>query len=168
MHVRVGAVVLAMMLGVLPSGSVAAADLATTVRADLEGRPISVAEISSHFCHDFAFPLVHCFSTPAKLEAAVAPSNGAVTAAFGPSDYVTIYSEPSYGGSYMHLSQNYDTLFWIGWNDRVSSFKSRNNASGTFWSDWYGTGLATDFCCNHTVPYLAAGIDNTFTSVYRG
>src|SRR5712691_4153153 len=128
MHVRVGAALLTMILIVLPSGSAAATNGASPVRADLEGRPIKVAEISSYFCHDFSFPLVHCFSTSARLEASLASTDGSVTAAFGPSDYVTMYSEPSYGGSYIHLSQNYDTLFWIGWNDRVSSFKGRNNA----------------------------------------
>jgi hypothetical protein len=175
-QLRAGAAVLAMVLIALPSGTAVAASGTSNIRADLEGRPIKVAEISSYFCHDHSFPVIHCFRTPAELEASLvsadqggaASSNGSISAAFGPSDYVTIYSDPSYGGSFMHLSQNYDTLYWIGWNDRVSSFKGRNNASGTFWSDWYGTGRATDFCCNHTVPYLSAAVDNTFTSVYRG
>ena len=168
MHIRAGAMILAMSLILASSGTASAAPAAPNVRADLEGKPIKVAEISSYFCHDYSFPDVHCFSTSAGLEAAVGSSTQSISTAFGPNDYVTIYSEPTYGGSYMHLSQNYDTLFWIGWNDRVSSFKGRNSASGTFWSDWYGTGRATDFCCNQTVPYLAAGVDNSFTSVYRG
>lgn len=68
----------------------------------------------------------------------------------------------------MHVSQNYDTLFWIGWNDRISSFKARNCARGTFWADWNGQGRATDFCCNQKASALTAAVDNTFTSVYRG
>lgn len=168
MQRRAVAAILALFLVALPHGvATAAASGAPSIRADLEGRPIKVAEISSFFCHDFSFPAIHCFGTPDALEAAIDIPSGAITAAFGPSDYVTIYAEPSYGGSYMHLSQNYDTLFWIGWNDRISSFKARNSASGTFWSDWSATGHATDFCCNQTVPYLLPSIDNTFTSVYR-
>lgn len=88
-------------------------------------------------------------------------------AAVGPSDYVTVYSDPSYGGSYMHVSQNYDTLFWIGWNDHISSYKARNSALGTFWSDWNAAGRRTDFCCNQVVATLPSTVDNTFTSVYR-
>lgn len=168
MPVRAGAVVLATIFCFASSGTATAANGPPNVRADLEGRPIKAAEVSSYFCHDFSFPDVHCFSTAAELETAAGAPGGAITAAYGPSDYVTIYSEPTYGGSYMHLSQNYDTLFWIGWSDRVSSFKGRNSNSGTFWSDWHGTGRATDFCCNQTIPYLSGSVDNTFTSVYRG
>jgi hypothetical protein len=138
------------------------------IRADLEGRTIKASEISTYYCHDRAFPLIHCFSTASRLEAALATTSLAAAAAFGPADYVTIYSDPSYAGSYMHLSQNYDTLFWVGWNDRVRSFKARNGAAGTFWTDWYGTGYGLGFCCDQTTPYLSATFDNAITSVYRG
>jgi hypothetical protein len=175
MRTRAGAAVLVILAALVLPGTAAARSGTPPVRADLEGSPLKVAEISSYYCHDYSFPTIHCFRTAAGVEAAIltssvgaATSDGTVVAAFGPNDYVTIYSEPSYGGSYMHLSQNYDTLFWIGWNDRISSFKGRNSASGTFWSDWYGTGHGTPFCCNQTVPWLSASVDNTFTSVYRG
>lgn len=167
---RVGgiAVVIGLLSTALLSGTVSAAEESPKVRADLEGRPIKASEIGSYYCHDFAFPEVHCFSTASELEAASASYEGLIATAIGPGDYVTVYSEPSYGGSYMHLSQNYDTLFWIGWNDRISSFKARNSARGTFWADWNGTGGRTDFCCNQTVAGLSSAVDNTFTSVYRG
>ena len=159
----------------LTTGSLAATDQRSPARADLEGRPIAATSASDYFCHDFDFPQVHCFRTAERLEAALAGAQATsqrvdaatgVTVSFGPQDYVTAYSDSSYGGSYIHLSLNYDTLYWIGWSDRISSFKVRNNRSGTFWENWYGGGRRTDFCCNHTVPWLAAGVDNTFTSVY--
>ena len=168
MRVRAVAVVIGMLGTVLLSGTAQAASESPNIRADLEGRPITASEISLYYCHDFAFPEVHCFSSASELEAALTPGDGLSAAAFGPNDYVTIYSEPTYAGSYMHVSQNYDTLFWIGWNDRISSFKARNSARGTFWSDWQATGHRTDFCCNQTVPALSSTVDNTFTSVYRG
>jgi hypothetical protein len=90
-----------------------------------------------------------------------------IAAAFGPSDYVTIYSEPSYGGSYAHLAANYDQLWLIGWNDRVSSFKVRNDGRGRFYGNWYGSGTIYSFCCNSTVPWMTSTTDNTFSSVYR-
>lgn len=166
---RVGgvSVLVGMLATVLVSGTVHAAN-ESPVRADLDGKPIRASEISSHYCHDHAYPQVHCFSTASELEAALISTDAAIAAAFGPNDYVTVYSEPTYGGSYMHLSQNYDTLFWIGWSDRISSIKARNSNRGTFWSDWYGAGQRTDFCCNQTVPYFSSAVDNTFSSVYRG
>lgn len=168
MRVRAIAMVFSMLGTVLLSGTVSAAEGSPRIRADLEGRLIKASEIGSYYCHDFAFPEVHCFSTAPELEAASASGEGLVASAFGPSDYVTIYADPGYGGSYMHVSQNYDTLFWIGWNDRISSFKARNSARGTFWSDWNGGGIGMAFCCNQTVAALSANMDNTFTSVYRG
>jgi hypothetical protein len=142
------------------------------LRADLDGRPIDPAQASSYFCHDFDFPQIHCFSTPSELEASVAQaamasSQGVVIAAFGPNDYVTVYSSPSYAGSFAHLSQSYDALATIGWNDMISSYRVRNSRTGAFYEHWFAGGSKKTFCCNQNVPSLAAGVDNTFSSVYR-
>jgi hypothetical protein len=142
------------------------------LRADLDGRPIDPAQASSYFCHDFEFPQIHCFSTPFELEAAVSQpvsssSQGVVIAAFGPADYVTVYSGSSYGGSFAHLSQNYDALATIGWNDMISSYRARNSRTGSFYEHWFAGGAKKNFCCNQNVPSLASGVDNTFSSVYR-
>ena len=142
------------------------------LRADLDGRPIDPAQASSYYCHDFDFPQIHCFSTPSDLEAAVAESGqlssqGVVVAAVSAYDYVTVYSSPSYAGSFAHLSQNYDALATIGWNDMISSYKARNSRTGTFYEHWFAGGAKKTFCCNQNVPSLAAGVDNTFSSVYQ-
>lgn len=142
------------------------------LRADLDGRPISPEQASAYYCHDFDFPWVHCFSTPDALEASMpltvsTSSQLAVVAAFGPSDYVTVYSSPGYAGSFAHLSQNYDVLATIGWNDTISSYKARNSRTGAFYEHWFAGGTKKSFCCNQNVPNLAAGVDNTFSSVYQ-
>ncbi len=164
MHARTVGVLVAMLTMSLFPTSVRAAS-APRARADLEGRAITVSEISTYYCHDRAFPLIHCFSTASRLEAALESSSPAPAASYGPADYVTIYSDPSYGGAYMHLSQNYDTLFWVGWLDRVRLFKARNGASGTFWTDSYGSGYGLGFCWNPTMPDVPATFDNAITSV---
>ena len=142
------------------------------LRADLDGRPIDPVQASSYFCHDFDFPQIHCFSTSADLDAALGEaisesSQGVVAAAFGPADYVTVYSLPTYAGSFAHLSQSYDALATIGWNDTISSYRARNSRTGTFYEHWFAGGAKKNFCCNQNVPSLAAGVDNTFSSVYR-
>jgi hypothetical protein len=142
------------------------------LRADLEGRPIDPARSSSYFCHDFDFPQIHCFNTPGELEDALAQPASASSqvgamAAFGPADYVTVYSGPSYAGSFAHLSQNYDALATIGWNDVISSYRARNNRRGTFYQHWFAGGATKQFCCNQNVPSLPAGVDNSFSSVYQ-
>jgi hypothetical protein len=168
------AVVLGLML--LASATTSAALAGTPrdqLRADLDGRPIKLADVGRWFCHDFDYPQLHCYSSAGALEQALvdrsAASGGGVTAlaAYGPNDYVTIYSEPSYAGSYAHLSANYDSLVLIGWNDRISSFKARNSQAGKFYSNWFGSGTVRSFCCNTTVPWMTSTYDNTFSSVYR-
>ena len=130
------------------------------ITARLDGRPIPATAAGDYYCHDLTYPLITCFSTADALEKQLATSVRAVSV------YVTIYSEPSYDGSYAHLSQDYDGLWAIGWNDRISSFKARNGESGRFYEEWYAGGDRYSFCCNQTEPMLGP-VDDTFSSVYR-
>ena len=67
----------------------------------------------------------------------------------------------------MYVSQNYDILALVGWNDRIRSYRGVNSGQGTFWTDWYQTGIGINFCCNTWVPGLASDLDKAFSSVYR-
>ncbi len=148
-------------IGVLvaaPDG-VAAADSAG-ITAELDGKPILATTAGEFYCHDLAYPLITCFSTANALEKHLATSVQAASV------YVTIYSEPTYDGSYAQLSQDYDGLWSIGWNDRISSFKARNGESGRFYEDWYAGGSHYSFCCDQTEPVLGAN-DDTFSAAYR-
>lgn len=89
-----------------------------------------------------------------------------VPAATSP-DYVMIYAGEYSSGAYMYLSQNYDTLFTIGWNDRIRSYLAVNSAHGVFWTDWFATGADLTFCCNAVGSTLPAAFDRTIASVYR-
>ena len=120
--------------------------------ADLDGQPVKSALISRFYCHDFDSPNVHCFRSASALERAVrrlaedrvtrqsgsattvsggglaGPTAGTLASVLG--DYVLVYDGTYYSGAYMYISQNYDTLWSISWNDRISSFNGRNGASG--------------------------------------
>lgn len=143
----------------------------SAITADLDGVPIPATDAGQYFCHDLEYPELRCFSTAQALEAAMptgpADDAGLALAAYGPNDYLTIYSEPAFGGSYAHLSQSYDGLWVIGWNDRISSFKGRNSARGSFYIDWYAGGSRLDFCCNQTAASLSGTFNNAISSVYR-
>jgi hypothetical protein len=140
-----------------PSG---AAAFGPRIQAELDGEPISAVDAGNYYCHDLSYPLITCFSNPASLEASLATNQAAARV------YVTVYSDASYTGAYAHLSQDYDGLWTIGWNDRVSAFVVRNGESGRFFTDWYEGGDRYDFCCNAEVPYLGS-FDDTFSSAYR-
>ncbi|MEI7743077.1 MAG: hypothetical protein WCK58_04910 [Chloroflexota bacterium] len=156
-------------------GAATSAAASPAVTADLDGLPIPIADIPNHFCHDHAFPVIHCFSTAAALEAAIgAPVSTVTSLAAGPvpltpapGDYVTIYSGLSWSGSYMYVGQDYDTLAFVGWNDRIRSYRSVNSGRGIFWTDWYRAGNSLSFCCNVMAASLSSTFDQQITSVYR-
>lgn len=158
-----------LLLATTTHGALAASPEASgqpTVVADLEGRAIEPAQIPNFYCHDRDFPVIHCYATALKLEAAVVSSSG-LTAAASPSDYVVVYAGTSYSTSYMFISQNYDVLALVGWNDRIRSYRALNGYSGRFFTNWYGSGTVLDFCCNQTAPYLSGTFDSQISSVYR-
>jgi len=154
-------------LALLSTGPVAAAepvDAGAQIEADLEGVPIPVAAISKFYCNDFDFPQIHCFRSAAGLDASL--STELSLSLLSGSDFVQIYDGSSYLGASMIHSQDYDALWVISWNDRISSFKGRNSATGHFWTDWYHGGSSYAFCCNQQVSSLG-GFNNTFSSVYN-
>lgn len=166
--------VLTVALLLTASPGLASAQALPEVEAYLDGQSIRPAGVSNHFCHDFGFPRIDCYSTANALEAALGrdlrlttATVGALSAGAADSvDYVTVYADALYGGTYMHLSQNYSALAIIGWNDRISSLKVRNSQSGKFWHDWFEGGTSYSFCCNSNVPSLGSH-DDQFSSVRR-
>lgn len=137
------------------------------VIADLEGKPIPTDRIPDYFCHDRDFPQIHCYRTASRLDAALGTATSSPSPLAGSADYVVVFSSPSYAGSYFYISQNYDALAVVGWNDRVRSYRALNGASGSFWTDWFENGTGQLFCCSQTVPVLSATFDRQFSSVYR-
>lgn len=162
-----GVAVAALSLGLAPAAVEAGADVDNRnpgITVDLDGsKEIRPADISRFYCHDFEFPRIQCFTTPELLEASSGSGQEMLMAGV---TFVTVYEHSTYAGAYMHVSGDYDTLFWIGWNDRISSFKAKNGLSGYFAVDWYGAGSTWAFCCNHSVSNLGS-YNDTFTSVYN-
>jgi hypothetical protein len=162
---RTRALLFGVLLALLPSTPAMAA--APEVRATLDGRPIPVSEIPDHDCDDLDYPLIRCFTGAPDGDASavveIGPLRLAGTAGVA---YVTVYSGAGFSGSSLVISQDYDTLAVVGWNDRISSFKGRNSETGKFNTDWFGSGSTWNFCCNQQTGNLGS-YDNTFSSVYR-
>ena len=144
--------------------------------ADLDGGPIKVVDVGKWYCHDFDYPVIHCFSDPQRLEESTfeavtrsranALARGDFAAAATGVVYVTVYEYTTYQGGYMHMSEDYSLLSLIGWGDRISSFRAKNSQSGAFWTDWLYSGTKYNFCCNQQLGSLG-GYNDTFSSVYR-
>jgi hypothetical protein len=168
MH-RILPAILSLALAAGMAGTVqAASGVEAVVHADLDGQPILISDIPTYFCHDRDFPAIHCFRTTRALEGSIAArSSGLAIGAAASSNYVIVYAGLSYSGTYMYISQNYDTLFTVAWNDRIRSYRGLNGASGVFWTDWCATGDDLTFCCNVLDPSLPSAFDKAITSVYR-
>ena len=79
--------------------------------------------------------------------------------------YVRIFDDATFEGASMYLSASYDNLSVIGWNDRISSYRSVNAGTGVFSEHAGGLGIDTTFCCNVNVSYVGAAKNDTFSSV---
>ena len=161
---RTRALLFGAVLAIAPSTPAMAAT--PRISATLDGRTMPVSEISRHYCHDLDFPTIRCFSLSRDRDLSLAVPVGELQATAAGVVYVTVFDQALFLGSSISISQNYDTLAAIGWNDRVSSFKAKNSESGRFYVDWLRGGSSWAFCCNQSTGNLST-YDNTFSSVYR-
>jgi hypothetical protein len=103
----------------------APATAADRLTATLDGQRIRIDRVGELNCHDFDFPVIRCFSSGTRLAtdiaSHVAPADGASLLLTG---YVTVYEHAAYQGASIALSVDQPYLSSIGWNDRISSFKS--------------------------------------------
>jgi hypothetical protein len=162
---RTHAVLVGLLLAVAVS-STARAAAPEKITATLDGRLIPASEIAEHDCHDLDFPIIRCFAEASDRDASLSVLAGVHVAAAAGLTYVTVWDGTNFTGASITLSQNYDTLVTIGWNDAISSFKGRNSETGRFYVDWFHGGASYSFCCNQQVGSLGT-LNNTFTSVYR-
>jgi hypothetical protein len=110
------------------------------IRAMMDGKPVSLERLDE----------LTCFATSEELEAAAPARFRAVhgVEAAAASGYVIAWEHADYNGSSRAMSIDYANLGSIGWNDRITSFKSFG-ATGRFWqhSPWdgwsYGFGGST-------------------------
>jgi hypothetical protein len=151
----------ALMAGAAHPPLAIGAEPPATVTAYLDGVAIPLEEVSKHYCDDFSYPVITCSSSPL-----VPAARTTLLSLLSSVEYVTVFDLPSYAGSFMNVSQDYGALVFIGWNDRISSFKARNGETGAFFTDWLYNGSQWSFCCNQQLPQLGA-YNNTFSSIMR-
>jgi hypothetical protein len=174
------AIVLLVSIALIVPAGVAASD--PTIRADLDGRPIPAVQIGDWFCHDFDYPLIHCFRTGAELDAAVAglgyqplgpgTSTNDRLSPTSPSgvlavSYVRVFVDAGYAGSSAYFSVDYWNLGLIGWNDKISSFVGLDSATGQFFENASFGGFIFGWCCNTQVSYVGNSSNDRFSSVRR-
>ena len=132
-----------------------------SLSATLDSKPIPLAHVGRYYCDDFSYPVITCSRSPVNVEQRA--SAASLAAAI---DYTTIYDYASFAGAYMHVTQDYNALSMIGWNDRIGSFRGKNGETGTMYRDWFYGGLTWNFCCNAQYGSLLSW-DNAISSIRR-
>lgn len=159
----VGATVLAMTFAVPISAS-------SGLSATLADKSISLDRAGTLSCHDFDYPVLRCFSTPAAMSLDVAgraEGRSVSKQGFEVSDsgYVIVYEHSLYAGNYMILSADQAWLSSIGWNDKISSFKSFG-ATGNFRENSPASGLIYFFGSSAQIAYVGDSYNDKFSSFY--
>ena len=144
---------------------------ADKVRATLDGKPISLEDASALSCSDVNYPVLTCYRTEAELEAAMDASslqltqNAGVAAATTATGYVIVFEHGQYAGASLAITHDYSCLCTIGWNDKISSFKSYG-ASGKFWENAPNGGFIYYFGPSTQVAYVGDAYNDRFSAVY--
>jgi hypothetical protein len=162
----IGALVSAIVFLTVVGGSVNAAE-PISVSATFDGAAISLDEARGLSCHDFDFPILRCFATASVLETEVAKrvqvGAAAGLAALAGDGYVTVFENVQYGGSALTLSADQPWLSSVGWNDRISSFKSFG-ATGNFREDSPGGGFIYGYGATTQISSLTGTYNDKFSA----
>jgi hypothetical protein len=137
--------------------------------ATLNGRPIPIERATTLDCHDFEYPILRCFDSLASLESDVAVQvarrNAAALFAAASVGYVAVYEHALYGGSAKILSSDVPWLSSIGWNDKISSFKSFG-ATGAFNEHSPSGGFIYSYGPTSRIASLSGAYNDKFSSFF--
>jgi hypothetical protein len=131
---RAGLLAAILMLCGLTWAAMPATAEARSPRVTLDGRPITTERAARLSCHDLVPATVRCFKTSREMEAdarRVLREASLASSSVLATGYVIVYEDVGFGGASRTLAADYPDLGAIGWNDRISSFKSIG-ASGYF------------------------------------
>ena len=159
-----GAAAIAGLLTAVLTQVVSAAPIAT-----LDGRPIAIERAADLNCHDFEYPVIRCFDSVGSLESDVAihvaRQASGTSFAVATVGYVVVYEHAAYAGSTKVLSSDVGWLSDLGWNDRISSFKSFG-ATGAFYEHSPSGGLVYSYGPSARVPSLSGTYNDKFSAFY--
>jgi hypothetical protein len=142
--------------------------MARTEIATLDGEVISPAQAADLHCHDFDYPRIRCFVSSEEMLADIGVAASAeldaanLTALAG---FMVVYADPAYAGASRTLSVDYPNLGSLGWNDRISSFKSYG-VTGNFREHSPAGGFTYTFGSSSQVSSLSSTYNDKFSAYY--
>jgi hypothetical protein len=134
-----------------------AAALAAEERAFLEGQAIPIRQVARYHCHDGAFPAIRCFRTRVARDR----DTRSLAATF----YVQVFEHENYGGPSFSVATAVSNLGTLGWNDRITSFKSLNGGRPRFFEHTGYGGTWWQWPAGASVPNVGSAANDRFSSV---
>ena len=143
--------------------------------AVLGGRLIDLRDIGLHHCHNLVRPVYRCFATAAQRDRDVRRIGVQRHAIRERSDlhgemlllaeYVTWFEHSSYGGASFTAADPEPDLGAIGWNNQISSFKSKSGGHPKWWAGTGYSGTAWQWSMSAWVSYVGDDANDTWSSV---
>lgn len=146
---------------------------AASVQAVLGDRPIALTDVTRYHCHDAAHPMIHCFRSARQanvaFHAAVRAGRSAASVSLEALaiTYIRVFVHSNYQGGSIYLSEDYDNLGTIGWNDVISSYKAMNSQSGSMYEHALRGGRVEHFCCNADVYYIGNWMNDRASAIEK-
>lgn len=132
----------------------------------LYGRPIPLAEVRLHHCHDLDAPSYRCFDTAAERDEDLAGvAIGERLAALSSVPYVLFFVDANYGGSSLAIADPTPNLGSLGWSNIISSFKSTNGGRPKWWDGANYSGSSWQWAASAWVAYVGDTANDRLTSV---
>jgi hypothetical protein len=137
--------------------------------ATLDGNSISLQRAGTLSCHDVDYPMLRCFSSANAMRldlTARTQDRSATPQGIDVGDlYVIAYEHSTYAGNAMGLTADQPWLSSVGWNDRISSFRSFG-VTGNFRENSPASGFIYTFGPTAQVSYVGNLYNDKFSAFY--
>jgi len=139
------------------------------IAVKLDGQPISRGQVGALSCHDLDYPEIRSFRSVTALEAdasaMLASRSSGMSLAPLTAGYVEVFQDITYAGSAAILSVNQPWLSSIGWNDKISSFKSIG-ATGRFDENSPSGGFGYYYGSTARIPDVGSFYNDKFSAFF--
>ena len=166
-HTR-AALILSILVAAFSANNAAASNSPRQI-AFFHGKEIPLSRVAQNHCHNALGSTILCFDSQAERDASLRRTIDAQREMSPASDlsvnYVTFFADINFGGASFTTADPISDLGSIGWNDRISSFKSLNSGHPKWWKDISYSGPAWQWVAGSWVANVGSDANDQFSSV---
>lgn len=163
---------LALVLGTLLSGPLAAASEAQNATATLDGKAIALSDVAKYNCHDLASPTIRCFDSQAAATAdaeEIADATAPESLLDGAQPLTIVvhcvwYWDRNYAGPSFTQAFSEPNMSVYGWDNAISAFQQLSTHQCRWYQYASYTGVSWTWGAGVDVPYVSDGANDKFSS----